>query len=472
VRVVVMGGGVSGLATALALGREGHDVVVLERDATQPTRGGPDEICDERDRPGIAQFRQPHNVLGLGRRVLRARFPDVYRAILAAGAVEVEQSRFIPAGARQPGDEELATIACRRPVLDDLLARALEDEPTVHRRQGAKVTGLEFSPGGSGRVIGAVLDGAEQVRGDLVVDCLGRTTRVPGWISDHGLVPPAEQTSDCGLIYYSRHFRVRDGAEMPPYASLLGGPRGDLGYLAFATFLGDNRTFCLCIMTSSADRELRAVRSSEAFMRVAERLPGMLRWVDPASAQAITPVLPMGRLHNVVRRYVCEGRPVAPGLWPVGDALSHTNPTFAFGVSLALHHAVTLADALNGADDEESLTVRLDMEMGEDATRRYEAVTAEDRDRCRLWAGAPIDVSDRTATMPLFLRAVVYRVAPEDPSLLRAVARRIGLFADPHALAADDALLDRAEEIFRDMKKSGAIAAGPSRQELLAAIAG
>ncbi len=34
--MLVLGGGVAGLATALAMGRAGHEVVLLERDAAAP----------------------------------------------------------------------------------------------------------------------------------------------------------------------------------------------------------------------------------------------------------------------------------------------------------------------------------------------------------------------------------------------------------------------------------------------------
>ena len=79
------------------------------------------------------------------------------------------------------------------------------------------------------------------------------------WLSAGGGRPLPSVSSDCDLFYYSRHYRLRDGEPMPPYASLLGGPRGDLSYLA-ATFLGDNRTFCLRIMVPPWERGLRELR--------------------------------------------------------------------------------------------------------------------------------------------------------------------------------------------------------------------
>ena len=52
------GGGVAGLAAALATARSGHQAVVLERDAIEPA-ADPFTVFDE-DRGGIPQFFQPH----------------------------------------------------------------------------------------------------------------------------------------------------------------------------------------------------------------------------------------------------------------------------------------------------------------------------------------------------------------------------------------------------------------------------
>ncbi len=228
----------------------------------------------------MAQFRQPHNFLGLGRRLLRDRVPDVYSALIAAGAVEIEQFRFLAGAMPEPGDDDLATIGCRRPVFEAILRRAVEAEPTVDVRAGCRVTGLALSGGRPPHVAGAVLASGELVAADLVVDASGRSSHTAAWLAAVGLGPVAERTSSCGLIYYSRHFQLRDGVPDPPYASVLAGPRGDLGYLAYAVFVGDNRTFCLCIMPPPWDRSLRSLRHCPS--------PQSCRWARSATRSGTT----------------------------------------------------------------------------------------------------------------------------------------------------------------------------------------
>jgi putative NAD(P)-binding protein len=147
-KVLVLGSGLSGMAAALALGRRGHAVSVIERDATPPPTGA-EAAFDAWQRPSIPQFRQPHNFLGLGRRILRERAPDVYQAVLAAGASEVEQFRFITDGSHEPDHEELVTLACRRPVFEAVLRRAVAEEDNVDMRIGCRVGGLAVSTGQS-----------------------------------------------------------------------------------------------------------------------------------------------------------------------------------------------------------------------------------------------------------------------------------------------------------------------------------
>ena len=465
-KLLVLGGGVAGLAMALAAGRGGHEVVLVERDTDTPA-GDANGVFEGWQRTGVAQFRQPHNFLGLGRRLLRDRAPDVYRELLGAGAVEVEQFRFLANAAPEPGDEDLATIGCRRPVFEAALRRAVQAESAIEVRAGCRVTGLVLSGARPTHVEGVVLAGGERLAADLVIDAFGRGSRAMAWLGESGLGPVPERSSGCGLIYYSRHFQRHDGVAEPPYGSVLAGPRGDLGYVAYAIFVGDSRSFAVIFMAPPGDRAFRELRHAEAYMRAARLLPGVAAWIDPDAARPLTPVLPFGQVTNSVRDFLPDGSPVAPGLQPIGDALCHTNPSFAFGASMALHQAFTLSDLLAVAGDHHDLARRFDAAVGADLRDRYRAVAAEDRDRARWWGGEPIDITDPTASMALFLRAVVYRMAPADPRLLRAVVRRIDLLDPPDRLEQDRELHALALDLYRDAPRP----AGPSRSQLLEALA-
>ena len=99
-RVVVVGGGVGGLATALALGRAGHAVTLLERDPL-PAMADPDAAFAA-ERRGAPQAHQTHGFLARIVAVLRDRFPDVLDGLREAGCTELPPT--LDLGDPQPGD--------------------------------------------------------------------------------------------------------------------------------------------------------------------------------------------------------------------------------------------------------------------------------------------------------------------------------------------------------------------------------
>jgi hypothetical protein len=233
---------------------------------------------------------------------------------------------------------------------------------------------------------------------------------VLSWLLDLGARPPLERRSECGLLYYSRHFRFRAGVATPTIPALLRGPRAEIGYMAFAVFVEDNRTFCPVLTIPPWDHELRVFKAEAGYMAAALSMPALVPWVHPDQSEPITPVLPMGSLQNLHRSLVVDGEPVAVGLQPVGDALCHTNPTFAYGASLSIHHASTLVGIARRSDDPEAIALGFDEAVGADAAARFDAVSAEDRDRLRLWGGEPIDVRDPRDSIALFLRLLPIRL--------------------------------------------------------------
>ena len=56
--IVIVGGGIAALTTAMLLADDGHGVTVLERDPDGPTDAG--ASWERWERRGVSQFRFPH----------------------------------------------------------------------------------------------------------------------------------------------------------------------------------------------------------------------------------------------------------------------------------------------------------------------------------------------------------------------------------------------------------------------------
>src|SRR5215207_1289311 len=153
-KLVVAGGGVAGLAAALAAARAGHEAVVLERDLVH-SDGSPHGAFDV-ERRGIPHYFQPHAFLPRGRRLLSDWAPDVLEALLDAGADPQDVASKLN-GPPDPGDEDLVYLWVRRPVIEWALRRAAAAEAAVEIRSSATIAGLVTDDDGAARAVGVAL---------------------------------------------------------------------------------------------------------------------------------------------------------------------------------------------------------------------------------------------------------------------------------------------------------------------------
>src|SRR5215211_2700150 len=424
-KFVVAGGGVTGLAASLALARAGHHAVVLERDLVGPD-GSPQSAFDV-ERRGIPHYFQPHTFLPRGRRLLSEWAPDVLETLLAVGADPQDLALKLH-GPRQPGDEDLVYLWVRRPIIEWALRQAAAAEPAVEIRTGVQVTGLIASENGAPRAVGVAVDEGDPVRGDVVVDALGRYRCPPGWPRAAG------EPTDSGAIYYCRYFELAEGVEHLDAPIL--NPRGDLGYMGFNTFRGDNRTFAVILLAPSTDHELRILRHGRAWEAACASITPLDAMTAPDHARPITGVMPMGGLMNVDR----TGDPGVRAIAAVGDAFCHTDPAFAWGLSFAVIHARALGEAAGQAPDVDALTEHYRAHAGPESRERHALACATDAARSQRWAGEPLDPAHRDGCYALFSFVGALAAAPHDDRVLRRTIRRIGLLDRTAVFDQDDEL--------------------------------
>lgn len=457
--VIVVGGGVSGLGTALALARAGYQITVIERDDT-PMPDSADEAFDW-DRRGAPQVRHSHAFLARLRNLLLTGYPDIYAALLHEGATEMcfgddlppEMTGFM----RQPDDDELVMLACRRTTFEWVLRRAAIAEGQVTFRTGVGVDGVVSTVSSQGAVVvtGVRLADGTELTADLVIAANGRRSTVPTWITDAGGRAAAEEVEDTGIVYFSRFYRLSDGHEYPPRSGPIG---GDLGYVKYGVFVGDNRTFSVTLASSTEDHELRKVLADPiVFDGAARQLVATAPWLDGRAEPLSDTVHVMAGLLNRWRDYVIGGEPIALGLLPVGDAVLCTNPLYGRGCSSAFWGAHLLADAITSQPtDLRGIALAYDAMLREQIYPWYRAGVEQDGEARRVSAAllAGEDPDGDTGDPRTFMRGVfrdgLLPAMRSDPVVLRAFFRSFNLLTAPDAMAKDADVGARVFAVWQD----------------------
>jgi hypothetical protein len=178
----------------------------------------------------------------------------------------------------------------------------------------------------------------------------------------------------------------------------------------------------------------------------------------------------MGSLQNTLRSFV-NGRPPTIGLISIGDALFHSDPVFALGLSFGLVDARALTAALEEhGSDLEAAALAFDASVRESMEERFRNASAVDGLRLRAWSGEPVDIAHRDGgAYPLFAFAAGGAAALVDDEVLRTVVRRNYFLDSLSVLDEDVAMQERIERVFREIRATPRPRPGPTRDELLEA---
>lgn len=488
-KVIIIGGGGTGCFAALLLARAGHEVAVLERDRL-PSAADPEDAAAAAFRPAAPQIVQPHIIMARCRELLAEHLPDVYDSLLQAGVVEAplrtQMPPSLPDTSPMAGDGRLTQLLSRRSTVDWVLLRAVAAQERLTFTTGVRVTGLTAGAAGGTappRVTGVRTDGGD-IAADLVVDASGRRSGLDRWLTDIGARETATRRAECGLAYYSRHYRLRDGLADRP-GDLPGSPLQRM-VVALDEFMAgiwpaDNGTMQLGIVPLAADHRFRAVKDPAVFTEVLRAVPVFADWLEVLDP--LTGVFPMGGLHNTLRRLVVDGTPAVTGLHAIGDTVCTTNPTLARGLALAMTGSADLAAVLaSHPHDAWAQALALDGLVSAHVAPFYEEQAAVDSARLARMrhvvlgdppppAGKPGEPGEPGAPGQgdRVTYAQVRAAMPFDPVVFRAFWKVMGMIAVPREVYADPDVVARTREVLA-ARGEGPPLAPPSRGRLLAAL--
>ena len=434
-KVVIAGAGPAGLLTGACLARRGHQVVAIDRDPGPDERGG-------WQRRGVMQFEHAHAFRPQVAELLAREWPEALVAWEHAGAEPV--MREIPGGGAVPMGHR-----SRRSTYERTLRAAAAEMPGLTVRSG-HVDGLVRS---AGRARGVTVDGVP-VEGDLVVDATGRSGRPLTHLGQPaGETPPPALSSDCGIAYVDRVYRLRPGAEPGPLTSPIGLIAAHDGYQVLV-FLHERRYFSVLFVRHRDDRDLTLLRRPEAFDAACAAVPELAAWTNASRSEPASDVRVGGALRNTYR-----DQADLVGLVAVGDSVATTAPTAGRGVALCasmVGRLVELIDELEAGGDPREVAAPFEAWCSEQIRPWVADHIACDDELARRWAGEALNVDD-----PLTSTRII-EAADHDPRIMQHAMPYLTMRGLPSSLEA-------AEPLAREAYRSGwraAYAAGPARDSL------
>jgi len=483
-QVLIIGAGIAGLSTALALGASGREIVIIDRDPPPPETSA-DEAFEQWERKGVGHLRHSHAFLARLHKLIRDNYPDLMKDLLAAGCVEIGFAENIPPKLRhlyvpQPEDDDLTILTSRRTTLELVMRRYVARQPHIRFLTGTRVRGLITERSADAlRVRGVIAEdddaGRREIFADIVVDAGGKNSLGVDWLREKGATID-EVAAPAGIVYFTRHYRLRDGVEPPERGDAPGA--ADMRYIKYGLFPADNRCFSITLAVPETEMEIRrSIVKPETFDAICAEIPGIAKWTAAETSEPKGRVYGMGELVSRWRYMVKDGKPVALNYFPIGDGLIRTNPLYGRGCSFAAVSAHILRDVLEETRDAAERAVKYHAKVDAELRPYYDTMVQQDMAAIRTAKNAldpDYKPGFKARLIGSFVEDGMMTAIRSDMQLMRAFMRGFHMIEHPSLWLKNPWNFTKVLFIWAKGKKRNAAfyppKLGPGRREMLSKL--
>ncbi|MGH7864653.1 MAG: FAD-dependent oxidoreductase [Candidatus Binataceae bacterium] len=343
---IVIGGSMAGLCAGRVLADFYDKVTLVDRDSY------PDGALE---RAGVPQSRHVHALLKRGRLELENLFPGFDRAMLAGGALDInftwDFATLRETGWAARSRDRTTTLFASRVLIEATVRGLLRaTHSNVQFIERCESIGLEAERNGAARAAGVRLrprDGGDVfvLRGDLVVDASGRSSKCDAWFKELGFDGPDDTVVDSHTGYASRWYQRTASAKRPPnwwwkgvWIDPIAGDASSAGVL----FPVERDRF---IITTAGIGGNYPPGDEQGFTAALGSLRSPIIHEEVQLAEPISPVYSNRQMANRWRHY--ERWPARlDGFVALGDSVCAFNPVYGQGMTTGAVSALILRDCL------------------------------------------------------------------------------------------------------------------------------
>jgi 2-polyprenyl-6-methoxyphenol hydroxylase-like FAD-dependent oxidoreductase len=388
---IVIGASIAGLVTARVLSDHFASVALLDRD--QPSTGF-------EPRKGVPQGRHAHFLMAAGARALEELLPGLQAEMDRDDAATIDFGNCVwhqAGGYRVTSPNTLQITSGTRPFIEGHIRQRVLAIPGIRLLSGVTADGLIFD---GGRVAGVRThdeSGAHTMHADLIVDCSGRGSQAPAWLTGGGFSAPETLEVRCDMRYATILIdRQTEDLDGKSFAAILESPPGKRAAILMPVENGQ----WLIGITSGFGAE--PPTSEAEFREIAEKLPSQ-EIHHVLKRRTELPAIAAHRLPSSRRRLFEDLKDSPHGFVALGDAVCSFDPVYGQGMTSAVLQARSLGTTLASTRDEASVP-----------TRHYRQTAKILRGPWRLAVGGDFAYPECTGPKPRgtdLMNQYLYRVA-------------------------------------------------------------